>query len=181
MEEILIKADEKMNKIVEQFDKSLNSIRTGRANPNLLEKVEVDYYGSPTPINQIASISVSEGHILVIKPYDKQSLKDIEKAINTSDLGLPPNNDGNVIRLIVPKLTEETRKGYCKEVNKYAEEAKVAIRNVRREVNDEVKKDKTLPEDFSKDLLEKMQKETDKFIDKISEIAKNKEKEIMTI
>lgn len=181
MEEIIITAQEKMEKVVNQFEHSLHSIRTGRANPNLLEHIEVEYYGSLIPINQIASITVSEGRSLVIKPYDNQSLKDIEKAINASDINLPPNNDGQVIRLTVPMLTEETRKSYVKEVMKYAEEAKVAIRNIRRDLNDHVKKDKEISEDISKKLMERLQKETDSFIDKIVLIAKAKEKEIMTI
>ena len=173
--------EEKMAKAIEQFEESLKTVRTGRANPTMLERIEVDYYGSPTPINQIASISVQEGKTLVIKPYDASSLKDIERAINTSDLHLPPSNDGNVIRITVPQLTEETRKGYCKDVDKMAENAKVAIRNIRRDSNDAIKKDKTIPEDMSKDLLDKIQKSTDKFIENVDKVAKDKQKEIMTI
>ena len=156
-------------------------MRTGRANPNLLDRIEIDYYGAMTPVNQIASISVVEGRTLVVKPYDASTLKAIEKAINTSDLGLPPQNDGSVIRVSVPQLTEETRKSYCKEVSKFAEEAKVNIRNVRREYNDILKKDKTIPEDSQKDLLDQVQKLTEKMTKKIDEIADKKEKEIMTI
>lgn len=181
MEEILLEVEEKMEKAISQFEHHLNTVRTGRANPNMLENIEVDYYGSPTPVNQIASISVSEGRILVIKPYDSQSLKDIEKAINESNINLPPNNDGTVIRLSVPALTEETRRNYCKDVSKFAEEAKVLIRNIRRDFNDKVKKDKAIPEDVSKSLLDEIQKETDKFISKIEVLEKSKEKEIMTI
>lgn len=173
--------EERMEKAVEVFKEGLNKVRTGRANPTLLNGIEVDYYGSPTPINQIASISIQEGKTVVIKPYDASSLKDIERAINASSLGLPPQNDGSVIRVTVPALTEETRKGYCKDVAKMAEEAKVAVRNIRRDGNDEVKKDKTIPEDMAKDLQEKIQKATDKFIAKVDEVAKEKEKEIMTI
>ena len=173
--------EERMGKAIEAFEHNLSKVRTGRANPAILDGVEVDYYGSPTPINQIASVSVQEGKTIMIKPYDASSLKDIERAINTSDIGLPPQNDGSCIRITVPALTEETRKGYCKDVSKMAEEAKVAIRNIRRDGNDEVKKDKSIPEDMAKDLQEQVQKVTDKFIAKIDEIAKAKEKEIMTI
>ena len=139
--------ESKMQKAIESLEHNLTKVRTGRANPNILDGIEVDYYGCPTPINQIASISVQEGKTLCIKPYDASSLKDIERAINASDLGLPPLNDGTVVRITMPSLTEETRKGFCKDISKFAEEAKVAIRNIRREGNDEVKKDKTLPED----------------------------------
>ena len=131
-----------------------------------MDHVEVNYYGCPTPINQIASISVQEGKTLVIKPYDASSLKDIEKAINASDIGLPPLNDGTVVRITMPVLTEETRKGFCKDIAKYGEETKVAIRNIRRDANDEIKKDKTLPEDTAKDLQDQVQKLTDKFVEK---------------
>lgn len=181
MEDYVVQAGERMEKTLEQLQANLNTVRTGRANPTLLDRVEVDYYGTPTPVNQISSITVSEGRTLVIKPYDASSLKDIERAINASDVNLPPNNDGTVIRLTVPQLTEETRKGYCKDVAKFAEEAKVAIRNIRRDINDTVKKEKSIPEDLSKDLLDQVQKATDKYISCVDEIAKAKEKEIMTI
>lgn len=181
MEEILKITEEKMNKSIDVLKNNLLKVRTGRANPNMLDEINVDYYGSPTPINQIASINVQEGRTLVIKPYDKNVLKDIERAINTSDLGLPPLNDGQVIRVSVPQLTEETRKGYCKDVDKMAEEAKVSIRNIRRDSNETIKKDKTIPEDTSKSTLDDIQKMTDKFIEKIDGIAKDKAKEIMTI
>jgi len=173
--------EEKMAKAIESFENNLTKVRTGRANPNMLDAILVDYYGSPTPINQIASISVQEGKTLCIKPYDASSLKDIERAINASDLGLPPVNDGACVRVSVPSLTEETRKGFCKDVSKMSEEAKVVIRNIRRDANDEIKKDKSLPEDQAKDLQEQVQKSTDKFIAKVDEVAKAKEKEIMTI
>ena len=181
VEEILLNCEEKMEKAVDQFEAHLSTVRTGRANPNLLDRIEVDYYGAMTPINQIASISVSEGRTLVIKPYDKGSLKDIEKAINASDIGLPPQNDGTVVRITVPQLTEETRKQYCKQVSKFAEEAKVLVRNQRRDANDALKKDKSIPEDESKAALEESQKLTDKYIEKIDDIAAKKEKDIMTI
>ena len=173
--------EEKMKKSIEALENNLVKVRTGRANPQMLDGIEVNYYGSPMPLNQIASISVQEGKTLCIKPYDASSLKDIERAINTSDLGLPPINDGTVVRVSVPALTEETRKGFCKDISKMAEEAKVAIRNIRRDGNDEIKKDKTIPEDASKGFLEDIQKLTDEKIAKIDEIVKAKEKEIMTI
>lgn len=173
--------EEKMNKAIAALENNLTKVRTGRANPNLLDHVEVNYYGCPTPINQIASISVQEGKTLVIKPYDASSLKDIEKAINASDIGLPPLNDGTVVRITMPVLTEETRKGFRKDIAKYGEETKVAIRNIRRDANDEIKKDKTLPEDTAKDLQDQVQKLTDKFVEKTDAVAKAKEKEVMTI
>lgn len=179
--QFVTEANELMNKSIENFQENLKKVRTGRANPNMLDKIMVDYYGSPTPINQIASIVVQEGKTIVIKPFDRNSVKDIEKAINTSDLGLPPQNGGDVIRVTVPSLTEETRKGFCKDVDKMAEEAKVVIRNARRDVNDKIKKDKSIPEDMSKSYLEDVQKATDKAIEKVDQIAKDKQKEIMTI
>ena len=176
-----LEAKELMEKATANFVENLKKVRTGRANPNMLDKINVDYYGSPTPINQIASIVVQEGKTIVIKPFDRNSVKDIEKAINMSDLGLPPQNGGDVIRVTVPALTEETRKNFCKDVDKMAEEAKVAIRNARRDVNDKIKKDKTIPEDMSKSYLEDIQKATDKAIENIEKIAADKQKEIMTI
>ncbi len=181
MEQVIIDCEAKMDKSIEQLHHNLNKVRTGRANPTLLDSIAVNYYGAMTPVNQIASISVSEGRTLVIKPYDANSLKDIEKAINASELGLPPQNDGSVIRVSVPQLTEETRRNYCKDVSKMAEESKVSIRNIRRDMNDIIKKDKSIPEDSQKDLLEQIQKVTEKYTDKIDSIAKEKEKEIMTI
>lgn len=174
-------ADEKMANAIEAFKNSLTKVRTGRANPNMLDGIMVDYYGSPTPINQLASVSVQEGKTIVIKPFDRNVVKDVERAINTSDLGLPPQNGGDVIRISVPSLTEETRKGFCKDVDKMAEEAKVQIRNIRRDVNEDIKKDKTIPEDMSKSYLEDIQKATDEAIKKIEELAKEKANEIMTL
>lgn len=173
--------EEKMKKTIVSLETNLSKVRTGRANPQILDGVEVDYYGSPTPLNQIASVSIQEGKTLCIKPYDASSLKDIEKAINASDIGLPPINDGTVIRLSVPALTEETRKGFCKDISKMAEDAKVSIRNIRRDANDQIKKDKSLTEDQSKSLQDDVQKLTDKYIEKIDSVAKTKEKEVMTI
>lgn len=174
-------ANEKMNDAVKAFESNLSKVRTGRANPTMLDGILVDYYGSPTPINQIASVSIQEGKTLVIKPFDRNSVKDVERAINASDLGLPVQNNGDVLRVSVPALTEETRKGFCKDVDKMIEEAKVQIRNIRRDANDEIKKDKTIPEDMSKAYLEDIQKLTDKMSAKVEEIGKAKQKEIMTI
>lgn len=174
-------AQEKMNGAIKAFESNLGKVRTGRANPTMLDGILVDYYGSPTPINQMGSVSVQEGKTIVIKPFDKSAVKDVERAINTSDLGLPVQNNGDVLRITVPALTEDTRKGFCKDVDKMAEEAKVQVRNARRDVNDDIKKDKTIPEDVSKSYLEDIQKLTDKSIEKIEELAKAKQKEIMTI
>ncbi len=174
-------AKEKMGKVVEHFEKSLTGIRTGRANTTILDGIEIDYYGSPTPLNQVAGITVSEGRTLVIKPYDSSSLKDIEKACNEADLGMAPQNDGTVVRLTVPALTEETRKEMCKKVGKFAEEAKVQVRNARRDANDAAKKDGTLTEDLEKDCLDQIQKLTDEFIKTIDGISDEKEKEVMTV
>lgn len=171
----------RMNKALESFKTSLDTVRSGRANPNLLNGLEVDYYGSPTPINQLAGISVQEGRIIVIKPYDKSVLKGIEHAINTSNLNLPPQSDGTVIRLTVPALTGETRKALCKDVKKMAENAKVAVRNIRREANDDAKKEDSFTEDQQKQCIEKIQKLTDEFIKKIDDVAALKEKDIMTV
>ena len=174
-------AEEKMEGAIKGFEGNLGKVRTGRANPTMLDGIMVDYYGSPTPLNQIASISIQEGKTLVIKPFDRNSVKDAERAINASDLGLPVQNNGDVLRVTVPALTEETRKGFCKDVDKMAEEAKVQVRNIRREVNEDIKKDKTIPEDMSKSYLEDIQKATDKAIENIENLAKDKQKEIMTL
>lgn len=174
-------ANEKMEAAINAFSGNLTKVRTGRANPNMLDGILVDYYGSPTPINQLASVSIQEGKTIVIKPFDRNVVKDVERAINTSDLGLPVQNGGDVLRVTVPALTEETRKGFCKDVDKMSEEAKVQIRNIRRDVNEDIKKDKTIPEDMSKSYLEDIQKATDKAIEKIEELGKEKQKEIMTL
>ena len=174
-------AQEKMDKAIEAFNSNLTKVRTGRANPNMLDGIMVDYYGSATPINQLASVSIQEGKTIAIKPFDRNVVKDVERAINTSDLGLPVQNGGDILRVSVPALTEETRKGFCKDVDKMAEEAKVQIRNIRRDSNEDIKKDKTIPEDMSKSYSEDIQKATDKAIEKIEEYAKEKQKEIMTL
>ena len=177
----LEEAVERMDKAVGALKINLGKVRTGRANASMLDHVMVDYYGSPTPINQIASISVQEGKTLTIKPYDRGSIKDIEKALNMSDLGLPVQNGGDVLRITVPSLTEDSRKGFCKDVDKMTEETKVQIRNIRRDINDDIKKDKELPEDTQKSYLEDIQKATDKAIANAETVAKEKQKEIMTI
>ncbi len=177
----LNQAKEKMSKAIEHFNHQLNNIRTGRANPNLLDDIMIDYYGTMTPLNQLAQISVVEGTQLLIKPFDPSSLKEMEKAINTSHLNLPVNNDGSSIRLVLPQLTSERRAELVKEVSKLAEEAKVLVRNARRDVNDAIKKADELTEDMQKDMLEKVQKATDEHSKKIEEISKDKAVEIKTI
>ncbi|MCR5228661.1 MAG: ribosome recycling factor [Solobacterium sp.] len=174
-------AEEKMMMALEYFEEELGTIRTGAANPSMLKNVTVDYYGSPTPLNQIAGIKVEEGRILVIKPYDPSSLKDIEKACNKADLGIAPQNDGTVIRLAVPKLTGETRKEMTKKVSKMAESAKVQIRNIRRDANQTIKKDASMDEDNQKDAEKDIQKLTDKYIDQIDEAADKKSAEVMKV
>ena len=179
--ELLDVTKHKMEKAVEKLDENLKTIRTGVANASLLEHVHFEYYGSETPINQVASIKVVEGRQIMIKPYDRSTLKDIERAIATSDTGLVPQSDGEVIRLNVPALTEERRKQLSKEADKMGEEAKIAVRNVRREANDAVKKDKELTEDDAKRMQEKVQRLTDEFAKKIEKEVSEKEKEIMKV
>ena len=172
---------EKMDKAVEWLQSELNTVRTGMANAKMLDKVTVNYYGSPTPLNQIAGISVQEGRTLVIKPYDPSSLKEIEKACNQADLGIAPNNDGSVIRMTVPQLTGDTRKEMTKKVGKMAEEVKVQVRNIRRDANTNIKNDKTMDEDVQKDAQEEIQKLTDSYIKKIDELASQKNEEVLKV
>lgn len=179
--EIIDTSSVRMDKAIDHLQSELNSVRTGMANANMLNKVKVDYYGSPTPLNQIAGISVVEGRTLVIKPYDPSSLKEIEKACNQADLGIAPQNDGSVVRLTVPQLTGETRKEMTKKVSKLAEEAKVQIRNIRRDAMTAVKKDETMDEDTQKDAEKEVQKLTDKYVKKIDQIADAKSKEVLTV
>lgn len=184
MREQLIPYNERMEKTLSVLASDYASIRAGRANPGVLDRVSVEYYGSMTPINQVAAVSVSEARILVIQPWDRSCLKAIEKAINASDIGIPPQNDGICIRLVFPPLTEERRKDLCKTVSKHGEEAKVNIRNHRRDANDFCKKqqkDKVITEDDLKDLEKDIQKLTDEFIVKIDKMSAEKEKEIMEI
>ena len=182
--EVIEQAKEKMNKSIAAFTRELASIRAGRANASLLDRITVDYYGAPTPINQLAGVSVPEARLLVITPYDKSILGDIEKAIMKSDLGITPTNDGNVIRLTVPALTEERRKELVKVVKKEAEDAKIAIRNVRRDANDDLKKlekNGEITEDELRGRVNDIQKLTDDFIAKVDDIAKDKENEILSV
>lgn len=182
--EIMQDGEEKMLKAVEVLRKDLQSLRAGRANPAILEKVTVDYYGSPTPINQMANISAPEPRLLIIQPWDKSIIPNVEKAILKSDLGLNPNSDGTVIRLAIPQLTQERRKELVKVVKKKGEEGKIAIRNIRREANDELKdleKSKDISEDDNKRGQEDVQKLTDKFIQEIDKVLENKEMEIMEV
>lgn len=180
LELILEELKEKMNKSIDSFIKDLSNVRTGRANPNMLDRVTVDYWGSKTPINQTANVSVVEGRTLIIKPYDKSILKDIERGIYEADLGLTPQSDGEVIRINVPALTEDRRKEFVKLVKKHAEEAKVALRNIRRAANDDVEK-ADLAEDEEKSGKEQVQKITDEFVKKIDVLTAEKEKELMTV
>ncbi len=184
MKEVLNKAEEKMGKTINNLKNEFAAIRAGRANPAVLDKVLVDYYGTPTPINQMAAVSVSEARVLVIQPWDKSLLKEIEKAIQASDIGINPANDGNVIRLTFPQLTEDRRKEIVKDLKKYGEEAKVAVRSIRRDANEKLKamkKNSELTEDDLKNAEDKTQKLTDKFTKNIDEIVAEKEKEVLSI
>ena len=184
LEEMYLFGEEKMEKAIAQMKREFGSVRTGRANPAVLDKVVVDYYGAPTPIRQMAQVSVSEGVTLVITPFDKSIMKELEKAIIKAELGVAPNNDGTCIRLNCPPLTEERRRETAKEVKKYGEDTKVAIRNVRRDMVDSLKKiekDENLPEDAVKDNQDKIQKLTDKYVGIIDSLVVEKEKEVMTV
>ncbi len=175
---------DKMEKTISVLEQEYASIRAGRANPAVLDKIMVSYYGTPTPIQSLAAISVAEARILVIQPWDKSTIKSIEKAIQTSDLGINPANDGSVIRIVFPPLTEERRKEICKQIKKIGEESKVAIRSIRRDANDtfkKIKKANEISEDEQKDLEDEIQKITDKFCKRIDEISAKKEKEILEI
>jgi len=177
-------AEEKMKKAIETLKEEFATVRAGRANPHILDKVMVDYYGVPTPIPQLASITVPEARMIVIQPWEARMLKEIEKAIQKADLGVNPANDGKVIRLIFPELTEERRKELVKQVKKMAEDAKVAIRNIRREALDEykkMKKNNEITEDDLKDAEEDVQKLHDKYIEQIEKLLSAKEKEIMEV
>jgi len=175
--------DEKMNKTYEHLLGEYQTIRAGRANPHVLDKIKVNYYGSPTPIQQVGNISVPEPRMIQIAPWEKNLIRDIEKAILASDLGITPNNDGAVIRLVFPELTEERRKELVKDVKKKGEEAKVAVRNIRREANDAFKKliKEEVSEDEVKDLENEVQKLTDKYVKDIDKAVEDKSKEILTV
>lgn len=184
MKDTINAAKEKMTKSLNALGNEFASIRAGRANPAVLDKVLVDYYGSPTPVNQMAAISVAEARILVIQPWDKSTLKLIEKTIIASDIGITPTNDGTVIRLVFPQLTEERRKELCKTVKKYGEECKVTVRSIRRDTMEKfkkMKKDSVITEDDMKDCEKKVQDLTDKFCGDVDKAVSEKEKEIMTV
>lgn len=179
----LASAEERMKKAIGNLKNEFQSIRTGRANPQLLDRVEVQYYGTPTPLKSLANISTPDGKSLVIQPYDKSALKDIEKGIHASDLGLTPNSDGTVIRIGIPPLTEERRKDLTKLVKKVGEEAKVAVRNIRRDCDQDIKKSKDsgVSEDEVKRKMDDLQKLTDRYVKEIDSAIKEKEKEILEI
>ncbi len=183
MNERLKVYEEKMQKTMKSLDGDLAAIRAGRANPHVLDKLVVDYYGSPTPIQQVANVSVPEARMIVIQPWEKKMIREIEKAIQTSDIGINPNNDGTSIRLVFPELTEERRKELAKDVKKKGEAAKVAVRNIRRDGNDALKKLKgtDVSEDEIKDLEEELQKTTDKFVKEVDKAVEAKTKEVMTV
>ncbi|KON89057.1 ribosome recycling factor [Sporosarcina globispora] len=182
--QVIADAKERMTKAISAYTRELASIRAGKANASLLDRINVDYYGAPTPVNQLAGVSAPEARLLVITPYDKSILGEIEKAILKSDIGLNPSNDGSVIRLAIPQLTEERRKELVKVVKKESEDAKVAIRNVRRDANDDLKKlekNGEITEDDLRGFSDDIQKLTDDHISKIDEITKEKEKEILAV
>ena len=183
MDERIVKYQDKMDKTLTNLDSEFGTIRAGRANPHVLDRIMVEYYGTPTPLQQVANISVPEARMIQIQPWEGSLVKEIEKAINMSDLGINPTNDGKVIRLVFPELTEERRKDLVKEVKKKGEAAKVAIRNIRRDANDMLKKlGKTdVSEDEIAELEDSVQKMTDKFIKKVDEAVEVKSKEILTV
>ncbi len=183
MDERIQKYEDKMKKTLGGFEAELATIRAGRANPHILDKLTVDYYGTPTPIQQVANVTVPEARMIQIQPWESSLIKKVEKAILASDLGLNPNNDGKVIRLVFPELTEERRKDLVKDVKKKGEAAKVAVRNIRRDANDAFKKLKKedVSEDEVKELEEKVQKLTDKYIKNVDAAVDVKAKEIMTV
>ena len=184
MNQLFNTAEEKMNKTVAALEKEYGSIRAGRANPAILDRVTVDYYGTPTPIIQMAAVSVPEARMLQIQPWDVSTLKEIEKAILASDIGITPANDGKIIRISFPPLTEERRKELVKDINKMAEDSKVAIRSIRRDVIDKLKtmkKNNEITEDDVKKGETDAQKLTDKFVKKLDEVAAAKEKEVMSL
>lgn len=184
MKNIIKNAEEKMTKTISVLQVDLATMKAGRANPTMLDRVQVEYYGSMCPITQVANVSAPEPRVLQITPWEQTILKDIEKAILTSDLGLNPSNDGTVIRLVIPELTEETRKNLVKNVKKAGEDSKVALRSIRRDANDKIKalkKDGELSEDEVKKAEDNIQKVTDKFVKEVDKLIEAKEKEIMSI
>ncbi len=184
LEELFLFGEEKMEKAIAQMKREFASVRTGRANPAVLDKVLVEYYGVPTQLRQMSQVTVSEGTTLVIAPFDKTIIKDIEKALIKAELGVAPNNDGTCIRLNFPPLTEERRRETAKEVKKFGEDAKIVVRNARRDMVDDLKKlekEENLPEDLVKSNQEDIQKLTDKYVGIIDSLVVEKEKEVMTV
>ena len=184
MEEKILQFEEKMGKSLESLYSEFTSIRAGRANPHVLDKITVDYYGTPSSLQQVANVSVPEARMILIQPWESSLIKEIEKAIMTSDLGITPNNDGKCVRLVFPELTEERRKELVKDVKKKGESAKVAVRNIRRDANDAFKKlnkANEISEDELKQLEDKIQKLTDKYVMDVDKAVENKSKEILTV
>lgn len=184
LEELFLFGEEKMEKAINQLKREFGSIRSGRANPMILDKVVVDYYGAATPVRQMSQVTVQDGTTLVISPYDKTAIKEIEKALIKAELGIAPNSDGIVLRLAFPPLTEERRKEITKDVKKLGEDAKVAVRNARRDMVDDLKKlekSENLPEDVVKDNQDEIQKLTDKYVGIIDRTVEEKEKEVLTV
>ena len=184
VEDVIKETKPKMEAVVEDFQRKLSNVRTGRANIGLLDAVVVDYYGTPTPLNQMASIAVPEAQLITVQPWDASQLNAVEKAIISANLGMNPSNDGKIIRLPVPALNEERRKQLAKQVHEIAEEHRVAVRNVRHQSNDNLKrllKDKAISEDNERDGLDQVQKLTNGFITKIDELMKTKEQEVMSV
>jgi ribosome recycling factor len=180
----LAEVKDNMQKSIEATQRAFNTIRTGRANASLLDRITVDYYGTETPLKSLANISTPDATTIAIQPYDKSSMGQIEKAISISDLGLTPNNDGQTIRLNIPPLTEQRRKELAKQASKLAEEGKVALRNIRRDAVDAVRKqekNREISEDEARDLQEQIQKVTDQYTEKVEELLSSKEKEILTL
>ncbi len=182
-DERIEKYESKMTKTLESLEKELSTVRAGRANPHILDKITVDYYGAPTPLQQVANVTVPEARMIQIQPWESSLIKEIQKAILSSDLGLNPNTDGKIIRLVLPELTEERRKELVKDVKKKGEAAKVAVRNIRRDANDAYKKlaKQDVSEDEIKELEDKIQKLTDKFVKNIDKAVEEKSKEILTV
>lgn len=184
MDKVFENTKARMEKCLDSLERDYDTIRAGRANPNILNNVMVEYYGTPTPLNQMAAVSAPEPRLLVVQPWDATTLKDIEKAINIAEIGINPQNDGKVIRLAFPQMTEEDRKRLVKEVSKRAEEAKVAVRNIRRDSMDDIKKlkkDNEITEDDQKDGEKKLQDITDSYIKNVDGMTKKKEDEILSI
>ena len=184
MNKVIEPFEVKMNKSIASLEEEYASIRAGRANPHLLDKIKVDYYGTPSPIQSVANVSVPEARVIAIQPWESKMIKEIEKAIMASDLGITPGNDGKIIRLVFPELTEDRRKELVKDIKKKGEDAKVAVRNIRRDGNDAFKKlskSDDISEDEVKDLEDELQKTTDKFIKEIDSMIDGKSKDIMTV